>query len=47
MIKFKKFLLVFLFLVFAVLIVYGILLGDFGEIKANGSVLCLSCIGIG
>jgi len=47
MIKLRKFILVFLFFVFAVLIVYGILLGDFGEIKDNGSVLCLSCIGIG
>jgi hypothetical protein len=29
------------------LFVYGLKLGDFAEIKGNGSALCLSCIGIG
>ncbi len=29
------------------LFIYGLKLGDFGEIKSNGSALCLSCIGIG
>lgn len=27
--------------------IYGLKLGDFSEIKSNGSALCLSCIGIG
>ena len=27
--------------------IYGLKLGDFSEIKGNGSALCLSCIGIG
>jgi hypothetical protein len=33
-------------LIFLGLILYGIKLGDFVETKDNGSVLCLSCIGI-
>ncbi len=28
------------------LLVYGIKLGDFEEIRYNGSILCISCIGI-
>jgi hypothetical protein len=25
---------------------YGVKLGDFAEIRYNGSILCISCIGI-
>jgi hypothetical protein len=28
------------------ILVYGINLGDFEETRYNGSILCLSCIGI-
>ncbi|MGB8656899.1 MAG: hypothetical protein WCE90_03830 [Candidatus Zixiibacteriota bacterium] len=28
------------------LVVYGLRLGDFEETRNNGSILCLSCIGI-
>jgi hypothetical protein len=28
------------------LLVYGIKLGDFQETRYNGSILCISCIGI-
>jgi hypothetical protein len=28
------------------LLIYGIKLGDFQEIRYNGSILCISCIGI-
>ncbi len=34
-------------LIFLGLIIYGIKLGDFQETRDNGSILCLSCIGIG
>ncbi len=33
-------------LIFLALVVYGVRLGDFEETKVNGSMLCLSCIGI-
>jgi hypothetical protein len=42
----KKALRIFALLIFLGLIFYGIQLGDFVETKDNGSVLCLSCIGI-
>jgi len=28
------------------LLIYGVKLGDFEETRYNGSILCLSCIGI-
>jgi hypothetical protein len=28
------------------LLVYGVKLGDFQETRYNGSILCISCIGI-
>jgi hypothetical protein len=28
------------------LLIYGVRLGDFQEIRYNGSILCISCIGI-
>jgi hypothetical protein len=28
------------------LFAYGVKLGDFSEIRYNGSILCISCIGI-
>jgi hypothetical protein len=28
------------------LLIYGVKLGDFQEIRYNGSILCISCIGI-
>jgi Ca2+/Na+ antiporter len=28
------------------LLIYGIKLGDFQETRYNGSILCISCIGI-
>ena len=28
------------------LFAYGVKLGDFAEIRYNGSILCISCIGI-
>ncbi len=28
------------------LFIYGVKLGDFEEIRYNGSILCISCIGI-
>jgi hypothetical protein len=42
----KKALRIMVLLIFLGLILYGIKLGDFVETKDNGSVLCLSCIGI-
>lgn len=33
-------------LIFLGLVTYGVKLGDFEETKDNGSILCLSCIGI-
>lgn len=42
----KTVLRIFVLLIFLGLIYYGIQLGDFMEIRDNGSVLCLSCIGI-
>ena len=34
------------FLALLGLFVYGVKLGDFQETQNNGSILCLSCIGI-
>lgn len=28
------------------LVIYGVKLGDFEETRYNGSILCISCIGI-
>lgn len=42
----KKALRIMVLLIFLGLFFYGIKLGDFVETKDNGSVLCLSCIGI-
>ena len=28
------------------LLIYGLKLGDFAETRYNGSILCISCIGI-
>jgi len=42
----KNVLRIVVLLIFLGLTVYGIRLGDFEETKDNGSVLCLSCIGI-
>ena len=44
---FKKVLRIVVLLIFLGFVFYGIKLGDFVETKDNGSVLCLSCIGIG
>lgn len=43
---FKKIVQIFLILLLAFFLWYGIKLGDFVETRNNGSVLCLSCIGI-
>jgi len=42
----KKVLSIVALVIFLGLIFYGIKLGDFVETKDNGSILCLSCIGI-
>ncbi|MCJ7578019.1 MAG: hypothetical protein MUO91_06170 [candidate division Zixibacteria bacterium] len=42
----KKALRIMVLLIFLGIFFYGIKLGDFEETKGNGSVLCLSCIGI-
>ncbi|NIN01841.1 MAG: hypothetical protein GTO24_28200 [candidate division Zixibacteria bacterium] len=34
------------FLALLSLLVYGLTLGDFEETRYNGSILCISCIGI-
>ncbi len=43
----KKIIPLLLILVGGLLMYYGIKLGDIAEIIANGTTLCLSCIGIG
>jgi hypothetical protein len=42
----KKVLRIAVLLILVGLIFYGARLGDFEETKVNGSMLCLSCIGI-
>lgn len=42
----KKVFQIFLILIFAFFLWYGIKLGDLVETKNNGSALCLSCIGL-
>jgi hypothetical protein len=44
--RFKDMLRMVVLLIFVGLIFYGIQLGDFEETQVNGSMLCLSCIGI-
>lgn len=43
----RKFLWIAVLLMFLGSMYYGIRLGDFEEVRVNGSALCLSCIGIG
>jgi hypothetical protein len=43
---FKNALRILVLTLFLGLVFYGIQLGDFEETRDNGSVLCLSCIGI-
>ncbi|UCB52589.1 MAG: hypothetical protein JSV10_00390 [Candidatus Zixiibacteriota bacterium] len=43
---FAKFLRVAILVVLLGLFVYGLKLGDFEETRYNGSILCISCIGI-
>jgi hypothetical protein len=43
---FVKWLRVGIMLILLGLFVYGAKLGDFEEIRYNGSILCISCIGI-
>ena len=42
----KNALRILVLVIFLGLLYYGIQLGDFVETRDNGSVLCLSCIGI-
>ena len=44
--RFKNMLRMVVLLIFVGLIFYGIRLGDLEETQVNGSMLCLSCIGI-
>ena len=41
-----KFLRIVTLLVLLGLLIYGLRLGDFAETRYNGSILCISCIGI-
>ena len=41
-----KFLRIVTLLVLLGLLIYGLKLGDFAEVRYNGSILCISCIGI-
>ncbi len=41
-----KWLRIAIMLILLGLFVYGVKLGDFEEIRYNGSILCVSCIGI-
>jgi hypothetical protein len=43
---FLKLLRVLSLLVLLGLFIYGLKLGDFAETRYNGSILCISCIGI-
>jgi hypothetical protein len=43
---FKKVVRIVILLVLLGLVVYGVKLGDFEETRYNGSILCISCIGI-
>jgi hypothetical protein len=43
---FAKFLRVLTLVVLLGLMIYGLKLGDFQETRYNGSILCISCIGI-
>lgn len=43
---FAKFLRVAALLVLLGFLIYGLKLGDFEETRYNGSILCISCIGI-
>jgi ABC-type phosphate/phosphonate transport system permease subunit len=43
---FVKLLRVISLLVLLGLFIYGLKLGDFAETRYNGSILCISCIGI-
>ena len=42
----KTVLRILVLLIFLGLVTYGVKLGDFEETRDNGSILCLSCIGI-
>ncbi len=42
----KTVLRILVLLIFLGLVTYGVKLGDFEETRNNGSILCLSCIGI-
>ncbi len=37
---------IILFIIFMGAVIWGIKRGDFSEVRNNGSVICLSCIGI-
>jgi hypothetical protein len=43
---FGKLIKILAFVALLSLLVYGLTLGDFQETRYNGSILCVSCIGI-